>query len=358
MSLTTNICKFCEINPLPCGLLLFFMTFTLFILSFNTLNRQKVIGGITFFPIFVFMKSFIQGKQALITMLLCGLVTAVSGQTSRALLVAIDNYPEAGGWNEIHATNDIDIVLPMLKANGLRDSEVTMLTDQQATKKNILNALSKIATDSQKGDYIYLQFSMHGQQMLDDNGDEPDGYDEALIPYDAQRKYRAGIYEGENHLRDDELSRFLDRIRIKVSAGGNLTVVFDACHSGSADRDGDDEAYVRGTTYIFAPNNYTPPTINPAKVVKAAKTAKNMAPLTVLSACLPTEINYEYKASDGRYYGTLTYALCSTKIGDTTISEFFNRLTDQVQQISAGRKRKQNPDLQSTHETKTFRIGR
>ena len=40
---------------------------------------------------------------------------------------------------------------------------------------------------------------------MDDNGDEEDGLDEALIPYDAQFWYAPGEYEGQNHLRDDEL---------------------------------------------------------------------------------------------------------------------------------------------------------
>lgn len=300
-------------------------------------------------------------KKAFVITVLCFLSAAAVGQTSHALLVAIDNYPESSGWNEIHATNDITIVVPFLKANGFTDKHITVLKNKAATKQNITSALSNLVTKSRKGDYIYLQFSCHGQQMLDNNGDEPDSYDEALIPYDAQRRFSRGVYEGQNHLRDDELSAFLDKIRLQVGAAGNLLVVFDACHSGSADRNGDDDEYVRGTTYVFAPNGYTLPVIDPAKVVAAPKTAENMAALTVLSACLPNEVNYEYKASNGSYYGTLTYAICSMynkAAADMKVSDFFGILKNQIKKMSEGKRRKQNLDLQCTDENKTFNIGR
>lgn len=314
-----------------------------------------------FFSIFALLILPFLMKQVFAIIICYFLSAAAVGQTSRALLVAIDNYPVSGGWNEIHATNDISIVAPLLKSNGFHDNHITVLTNAKATKGDIVAALSDMVTASRRGDYIYLHFSCHGQQMLDDNGDEPDGYDEALIPYDAQRRFRGGVYEGENHLRDDELAVFLDKIRLKIGATGNLIVVFDACHSGSADRNGDDDEYVRGTTYVFAPDGALPTTLNKAKVIATPKTDGEMATLTVLSACMPDEVNYEYKASDGKYYGTLTYAICSMggKRGvDINISDFFGRLRGRIQNMQEGRKRKQNPNLESTNENKTFSIGR
>lgn len=301
-------------------------------------------------------------SKVFVIILFCLLLAyAAVGQTSRALLVAIDNYPASGGWSEIHATNDISIVAPLLKASGYRSNHITILKNEKATYKNIIASLSNLTTLAGKGDYIYLQFSCHGQQMLDDNGDEPDGYDEAVIPYDAQRRYTKGVYEGENHLRDDQLSLFLNQIRLKIGPSGNLLVVFDACHSGSADRNGNEDSYVRGTTYIFGPYGFTPPIINPSKVIYAPKSDKNMATLTVLSACQPNEVNYEYKAPNGNYYGTLSYALCSARYKSDTeikISDFFHNLTNRMQEISKDKKRKQNPNLQSTNENKTFGFGR
>ena len=53
---------------------------------------------------------------------------------------------------------------------------------------------------------------------MDDNGDEEDGLDESLVLYDAGYWYIPGKYEGENHLRDDELGMWINKLRKKQAA--------------------------------------------------------------------------------------------------------------------------------------------
>ncbi len=282
-------------------------------------------------------------------------------QTNRALFVAIDKYPNGSGWNEIHATNDSKIVLPMLKQYGYKDAHVNVLLNDKATKSNIVDALSGMCKQAKAGDYIYIHFSCHGQQMLDDNEDEPDGLDEAIIPYDAHRRYSKGIYEGENHLRDDELGAFLNKIRTKIGTKGNLTVVLDACHSGTADRDADDEWYARGTSYIFAPDGFRIKVPDKTNTSFELHKGKNMAPITVFAACQPDEINYEYKSAvDSTFYGSLSYALC--KVLKTNLekpnTEVYKLLNAQIQMMFAGRRRKQTPYFESTDDRKIFKISR
>lgn len=197
--------------------------------------------------------------------------------------------------------------------------------------------------------------------MIDDNGDEPDGLDEALVSYDAQRRFVAGQYEGENHLRDDEFGRYLDRIRLRAGPPGHLVVVLDACHSGTADRE-ITERYVRGTTYIFAPENAEIPQPDPEKVQHTVRNHKKFSPVAVISACKPDELNYEYKdPSDGTYYGSLSYAFCHLmreKEVILTHTELFRQLEKQMLHLFSGRKRKQTPFCETTHEKITFRIAR
>ena len=152
-------------------------------------------------------------KQIVTTLLFYFFFVSVKGQTSRALLVAIDKYPSESGWNEIHATNDIYLLKPLLIKRNFAPAHVTVLLNEQATKDAIVKALKQLAKDSRHGDYIYIHFSCHGQQMADDNGDETDGLDEALIPYDAPRRYQKGVYVGEKHLRDDELGSLWEIMR-------------------------------------------------------------------------------------------------------------------------------------------------
>ena len=250
----------------------------------------------------------------------------------------------------------------MLKRYGYKESDITVLLNENATKGNIIEALSKMCNDAQAGNYVYIHFSCHGQQMIDDNNrDESDGLDEALIPYDARRRYSKDIYEGENHLRDDLLGLFLNKIRAEIGAKGNVTVVLDACHSGTADRDGDDEWYVRGTSYVFAPEGSQIKTPNSETVSLQLQDGKHLAPITVFAACKPDEINYEYKSKvDSTYYGSLSYALCNVLdagIGKSN-AEFYELLNNEIQTMFAGRRRKQTPFFESTNDNRAFKISR
>jgi hypothetical protein len=250
----------------------------------------------------------------------------------------------------------------MLKRYGYKKNNITVLLNDKATKANVVNALSVMCNNAKAGDYIYIHFSCHGQQMIDDNNrDEPDGLDEALIPYDARRRYSRGIYEGENHLRDDLLGVFLNKIRTKTGAKGNVTVVLDACHSGTADRNGDDEWYARGTSYIFAPDSCRiQPPDNKSMSFHLEK-GENLASIVVFSACKPDEINYEYKSGvDSTYYGSLSYALCKVlkTNREKSNAEFYKLLDNEIQMMFAGRRRKQTPYFESTDDSRIFKISR
>lgn len=300
------------------------------------------------------------GRQAVATVLfLCSLASA-NGQTARALLVAIDQYPVQSGWREIHATNDLRLIEPLLLEHGFAQKNKIVLTNSQATKRAIVDALKRLTNQSCAGDRLYLHFSCHGQQMADDNGDETDGLDEALIPYDALRRYTKGSYEGQNHLRDDELGYWLDAMRRKAGDAGSVVVTLDACHSGTADRESDDDTYVRGTTYIFAPSDFVRPEADASPLAEHIRSLSGMAPLTVVAACMPDQLNYEYfSPRDSLHYGSLTYALCRIWHNDKSLSaEALRRaLTHEMERIKPRRGKLQTPLLQTSDEKRTVKIG-
>ncbi|MDR0864257.1 MAG: caspase family protein [Candidatus Symbiothrix sp.] len=252
--------------------------------------------------------------KTIFSIIICCLAFQLSGfaRTNRALVVAISNYPDHSSWNTIHADNDRKILLPVLRKQGFSEKNISVLKDEQATKKQIVTALQLLGKNAKPGDVVFIHFSCHGQQMEDDNGDEPDGLDESLVPYDAKMFFNSGKYEGENHLRDDELEKYLLAIRKKLGNKGNLIVSLDACHSQSGSRgDEEEEEFVRGTAVIFSRNaGYKGTNTKEYKDVPLVQT-NGLSPLTVLSACKSYQNNYEYKADNGIYYGTLTYAICS-----------------------------------------------
>ena len=224
------------------------------------------------------------------------------GQSRYALLIGIGDYPEGSGWNRIHGNNDISIIKSTLIRQGFSEESIIQLIDSAAIKNNILKAFDDLASRLQSGDVAYIHFSGHGQQVTDLNGDEEDGFDEAWIPYDARKQYEAGVYEGKNHLTDDELNTIFTRLRIRVGARGKIIIVADACHSGSGSRGlPDDTVFVRGTGDKF---------IIPQQARNVRKKSEPTEWLFV-AACKPYQSNYEYRSPGGEYYGVLTYVIAS-----------------------------------------------
>ena len=237
----------------------------------------------------------------------------VSAQTQRALLIGISDYGTPVGnsreeqWENIHGFNDVEILAPTLKKSGFR---VTTVTNNNATAKRIRKELKSLVRLCRKGDVIYLHFSCHGQPFEDLNGDEEDGWDESIIPYDAQKAFRKGKYEGANHILDDELSEYFEQIRTKVGVDGLLCVVIDACHAGGSSRgeelEEDEGIFVRGTKDAFSPSGkkYRPRVNTKGHFV--IKDSNTQGAVIIFEACRSYQSNYEIK-QNGKYYGPLSF---------------------------------------------------
>ena len=255
-------------------------------------------------------------RKATFIIILCIVSLCCQAQQKHALIVAIANYPTESGWSKINSDNDKALLVPEFKRLGFK---VTTLQNEQATKRGIIQFLSHLAKQVHPDDYVCIHFSCHGQQMEDNNQDEEDGLDEALIPYDAYLSYKKDIYEGTNHLRDDELEEHLTTIRKKLGEKGTLLVTLDACHSGTADRDEeyveDDDAPIRGTSAIFSSNPFflSPENKNVERQITLPQ-QKGISSYCIISACQPFQRNFETKVK-GIYYGTLSYALYQTLKG-------------------------------------------
>lgn len=253
--------------------------------------------------------NFIKRLISLGLILLC--VGLVHAQSKRALLIGISNYnvPLANQsedkWNDIHGANDIDLLVPTLNKLGFT---IAQLKNEKATAIGIRNALSHLSTTCKKGDFIYIHFSCHGQPVEDLDGDETDGWDEAIVPYDALKVYQKGIYTGENHIIDDELNKFFSTIRTKVGASGFVNVVIDACHAGSSYRgvEDNDSAIVRGTNRGFsATGKMFVPKIDKRSRIRVEQ-SKNMSHICLIEACRSYQVNNEIKEG-GVYFGSLSF---------------------------------------------------
>ena len=162
--------------------------------------------------------------------------TAHAGE-KRALLIGISEYPTHRmpelTWNPIHGANDVALIKKTLQKQGY---SITLLTNANATASKIRSAFMKLEKDVKQDDIVYIHFSGHGQAYEDVSGDEADGWDEALVPYDAMLQFKQGVYDGSRHILDDELEQYLTAIRNKAGKNGHVYVVLDACHMGGASR--------------------------------------------------------------------------------------------------------------------------
>jgi hypothetical protein len=268
--------------------------------------------------------------KLLILCLFCLGIADVDAQRKRAFLVGISHYDTAltgYQWNNINGVEDVNLLCPLLKKQGFQN---TSLLDEQATYDNITRQLSTFIKTTKKGDIVYLHFSTHGQPVEDLNGDEEDGWDEAIVPIDAYKLYKKGFYEGKNHLLDDQLNTYIKKLRAKIGPTGFLYIVIDACHAGTSSRANDET--VRGTKVGFTYNNKVFKPTPQKKSHYKIETSPKMSNVMYLEACRPEQVNMEIKVKNKRY-GPLSYNIAQalqTKPLSANASEFLNNVKASV----------------------------
>ena len=218
-----------------------------------------------------------------------------------ALLVGVDKYRHLGPKHELQgAVNDVRAVERMLLEHyDFREEQITTLVNEDATGDAIRRELDalvqkvrKLPPDSPPAEVLF-HFSGHGSQLLDQRKgagkfDEKDGWDETLVPYDAERQ------GGDQDIRDDKLYEFAQSICAEDRA--RLWVVLDCCHSGTG---------VRGATKI---RNFSRGVGGeaPLRLAPGEFRERKLPPGAVaLAACRAREVEREI-AQGNEHYGLLT----------------------------------------------------
>ncbi len=242
------------------------------------------------------------------------------------LVIAVGDYPSEGLWPDISSANDIPHVTSAFQVLGFSSDNITILTDKNATKEGILNAFHELAAKVGIGDIVFIHYSGHGQQIVDDDGDELDGLDEAIVPHDSPLFFEEGVYEGENLIRDDLIGELTLEIRRKIGVNGQVILVMDSCHSGSGTRGA---AKARGTDRIMAPDNYKPKSRGSDSAMGIIVNDENAAPMASFFGASSKELNYETVDDQANTVGSLTYAIAST-LATMSSSYSFGELFDRV----------------------------
>lgn len=248
---------------------------------------------------------------------------------ARALCIGIDDYLRPAD-RLTGAVKDAELWGSVLTGAGFA---VTPLTNRDATKSRILGSIFQLISDAAAGDVLVVQYSGHGTYAPDlAGGDEDDAQDEALCPVD----FRDG-----GLVLDDDLAKLWDLIPDGVA----LTIFFDSCHSGGANRDvgGPIDTLPRGVELTARDEDrfrVARGVEAPTGKKRALELVRESEPDTVdepvdptprqsevlFSACTATQFAWETNGQ-GDFTGSVA-PLIAENIGKVSNAEFFETIVD------------------------------
>ncbi len=136
-----------------------------------------------------------------------------------ALCIGINDYPGTGS-DLAGCVNDARDWKAALEKHGFK---VALLLDRKATGAAIRKGIKTLVAMGERGDCLVVQYSGHGSFVPDLDGDEPDGTDECLCPYDVRTK---------GPITDDELCDLYGESK----PGVKILMISDSCHSGTVSK--------------------------------------------------------------------------------------------------------------------------
>lgn len=139
----------------------------------------------------------------------------------RALLIG-------SGYGGLPVDESVARVAAWLRSQAFAPDEILTLTEQQATRDEILGALATLAAHPHDDLPVVVYYAGHG--YLYRTGGDADGFDHTTTPLIVPiglRRTATGIHYG---VLGSELTTALQHIAARTQ---NLTVILDCCHAGA-----------------------------------------------------------------------------------------------------------------------------
>ncbi|MBL4902674.1 MAG: caspase family protein [Desulfocapsa sp.] len=225
----------------------------------------------------------------------------------KALCVGVNNFKNFPGAALRGCVNDVQDMSSLLQELfGFANKDITILTDADATKANIMNNLEAMVDEAKAGKYNYIvfSFSSHGTQVPDLSGDEDDAADEAFCPHDLDQAGDA--WDPNFIITDDELHDLFATLPENVI----LEVYLDTCHSGTG---------VRAIDFLLTrkPRYMPPPSLQAFKQIEGRASrglARKFIQLPVVHHVLWAGCRSEQTSADAlienNWHGAFTYFFC------------------------------------------------
>lgn len=223
----------------------------------------------------------------------------------KALLVGINKYKPELNADLRGCVNDIENIRDVLiRYYGFNPDNIRVLIDDRATKAAIVERMIWLIDKCATGDELVFDYSGHGSQIRDREGDElNDQMDEILCPHDLN---------WDDPLTDDDLAQIFS----KVPEGVYLTVIIDACHSGTITKElfGCAEKQYIKARFIMPPFDIKSRTLNRAEPFEKRRLEVIMKDAgqnhVLLSGCRDDQTSAD-AFIDSKYQGAMTWAFTS-----------------------------------------------
>lgn len=274
------------------------------------------------------MKSRLGFYRSMMLLLLVVQGYALTGQEKLALLMGVGDYPAESGWASTNAYNDLNLIKETLIQQGYKPESIYTLLDNACTRKGIEDAFSSYILPKLKGGMsVYIHFSGLAQQVRDLDGDESDGFDKAIVPFDAPAKKIQGSYAPGSFVLDDDFEHYFLQIRKALGPNGQLFVTMDAStapenlNGRTSARGGDEKMQDENSSVSIAEH------LNSFFSIQSAK--KDIAPLISFYSSSFNQLNDEYYGENNEYYGLFSFALCKSLLqlkSNATYKDWFQKL--------------------------------
>ncbi len=233
-----------------------------------------------------------------------------------ALIFAIGNYPEAGGWPKISSLHDVPYIQNLLSKQGFSSDNIKIISDENATLKGIENAFEELIKKVNKGDIALIHFSSHGERVEADNDNKIDGLDECVVTYNAVSPFQSKDFQKDQaeYLRGHMLGSYIKKLRAKLGSTGDVIVFMDNCYSGDGARGA---SKIRGGEFPFVSSSFNEKRHKKSdspflyKETSLSNEDENeLASYEVISATRPEEVDHETRdETTNTQVGSLTYAI-------------------------------------------------
>lgn len=291
-----------------------------------------------------------------------------------ALLVGISAYGRGtnpnDGFGDLKTEPDLTNMSYVLKTYySFPETEIHILRDESATQENIAAEFKRqLICKAKPGDRVVFYYTGHGHYVTDTSGDEvADHLDEVLVTWVPKAKQ--ALEPDQRHalmyMLDDRYESLLKELSEKMKGAdgkvaGSITIIFDSCHSGSANKGG--FLVAKGRPWRNEIDGPMPAGSQTSEAASGWLSRKDTSDGVIfLAASQSGELSYMMPDSDKKQGSILTYNLTEflTSVargssGNVTYKQLFDSVASRVSWM----KGVQSPQIEGPIDTLIFGEGK